>query len=101
MVTGAGVSAGAAGASDGVSALPCKTDTFPVSAGIEISNAEIMNNAAAAIVTFERTEAVPRGEKAVLETLLVNKAPASVLPGCNSTEPINTIQAIKNKAYKI
>ncbi len=81
--------------------MPCKTDTLPVNAGIEINKAEIIKIAAATIVTFDKTDAVPRGENAVLETLLVNKAPASVLPGCRSTEPTKTIHAIKNNAYKI
>lgn len=76
------VSAGtSAGASTGASALLCNTETFPLRAGIEINRAETMKTAAATIVTFDKTEAVPRGEKAELETLLVNKAPASVLPG--------------------
>jgi hypothetical protein len=87
--------------SAGVSLVLCKTETFPLKAGIEIIKAEIMNIAAAVIVTFERTEAVPRGENAVLETLLVNKAPASVLPGCSKTEPTKTMHEIKNNAYKI
>jgi hypothetical protein len=54
---------------------------FPVNAGIEIKRAVSMNTTAAAIVSFERTDAVPRGPNAALDTLLVNKAPASVLPG--------------------
>ena len=92
---GAVTSAGAS------SALPCKTETLPLKAGIDIISAEIMNKAAAPIVNFESTDAVPRGEKAVLETLLVNNAPASVLPGCSKTEPISTTHDIKNKAYKM
>ena len=70
-----------AGASAGVSGLPVKTETFPVSAGIASNNADNINIVAALIVTFERTVAVPRGLIAELDTLLVNKAPASVLPG--------------------
>jgi len=84
-----------------VSALvPCKTETLPLNAGIEISKAESMNTVAAAIVSFESTEAVPRGPNAALETLLVNRAPASVLPGCRSTAPIKTMQDMKKSAYK-
>jgi len=97
--TSPGTSAGAvAGVS---SALPCKTDIFPLKAGIEISRADSINTAAAVIVIRDSTEAVPRGEKAELETLLVNNAPASVLPGCSKTEPINVTHAAKNKTYKM
>ena len=67
--------------STGISSAPDKTDTPPLSAGIEISNALIIKTIAAAIVSFDRTDAVPRGPKAALDTLLVNNAPASVLPG--------------------
>ena len=95
-----------AGTSDGTSAgvssaALCKTDTFPLRAGIEISKAETIKTAAATIVILDSTEAVPRGEKAELETLLVNNAPASVLPGCSKTEPISVTQAVKNNAYKM
>ncbi len=94
-----GASAGiVAGAS---SALPDNTDPVPLSAGIEISNADTMKTAAAAIVIRESTEAEPRGANAELETLLVNKAPASVLPGCSKTDPIRAMQAPKNNAYKM
>ncbi len=81
--------------------LPESTETFPLSAGIEIIRAESMNMTAAPIVNFARTDAVPRGAKAVLDTLLVNKAPASVFPGCSRTEPINTTQDVKNRAYRM
>ncbi len=95
----AGTSAGAvAGAS---STLPGRTDAVPLRAGIDISNADTINSAAAAIVIRDKTEAEPRGAKAELETLLVNKAPASVLPGCNRTEPIKVMQAAKNRKYKM
>lgn len=50
------------------------------------------------MVSFDKTEAVPRGPNAELETLLVNNAPASVLPGCSSTVAINTKHEIKNNA---
>ena len=40
-----------------------------------------MNAAAAPIVIFARRLAVPRGPKAVLDTLLEKSAPASALPG--------------------
>jgi len=70
------------------------------SAGIEINSALIMKTIAAAIVSFDRTDAVPRGPNAALETLLVNKAPASVLPGCRSTAVTSTKQATKKIVYK-
>ena len=64
------------------------------------ASADSINTIAAAIVIFESTDAVPRGPNAALETLLVNKAPASVLPGCSNTAPISTMHEIKNNAYK-
>ncbi len=70
-----------AGASEGVSGLLFKTEIFPVNAGIASNKADNINIVAAPIVTFDNTVAVPRGLSAELETLLVNKAPASVLPG--------------------
>lgn len=59
-----------------------------------------MNITAAAIVNLDKTEAVPRGPNAALETLLVNKAPASVLPGCSNTAAISTMHETKNSVYK-
>jgi hypothetical protein len=53
------------------------------------------------MVIFESTVCVPRGLKAVLEILLVKSAPASVLPGCSSTEATSTMQDKKNIAYKM
>jgi hypothetical protein len=44
------------------------------------------------MVIFDKTEAVPRGANAALEILLVNNAPASVLPGCSNTTAISTMQ---------
>ncbi len=77
-----------------------KTDTFPVKAGIDNNRADTINNPAAVIVTFDKIVAVPRGASAELETLLVNKAPASVLPGCSKTAAISTMQERKKTAYK-
>ncbi len=91
----AGVGVASAGAS---SAMPESTEASPLNAGIDIISAEIMNTIAAPMVNLPSTEAVPRGAKAVLETLLVNKAPASVLPGCSNTEPMSSTQEVKNKA---
>ena len=97
------VSCSAAGASAGasvVTSLPLRTEMLPVSAGIERNRADIMNMIAATIVILDKTEAVPRGPNAALETLLVNNAPASVLPGCRSTAAISTIHETKNIVYK-
>jgi len=85
----------------GSSGFDERTDTFPVRAGIESIRAVTMNDVAATIVTFDKTVAVPRGAKAELETLLVNKAPASVLPGCNKTAAIKIRHERKNKPYRM
>jgi hypothetical protein len=76
------------------------TETPPLNAGIEIIRADIIKTTAAAIVILERTVAVPRGPKALLFTLLVNRAPASVLPGCSKTAPTSTMQERKNNVYR-
>jgi hypothetical protein len=89
-----------AGASAGISSAELRTEILPLRAGIEISNAENMNKIAAAMVSFESTEAVPRGPNAALETLLVNNAPASVLPGCNNTAAMSTTHETKKTVYK-
>jgi len=82
--------------SAGVSPVVLSTDILPVNAGMAINNADIINTAAATIVIFDKTVAVPRGANAELDTLLVNNAPASVLPGCSSTDPTSTMQERKN-----
>jgi hypothetical protein len=89
-----------AGASAGVSAAVLSTETPPLKAGSEIIKAEIINTTAATIVIFERTVAVPRGPNALLETLLVNSAPASVFPGYSKTAPTRTMHEAKNNVYK-
>jgi hypothetical protein len=89
-----------AGASAGASGLLLKTDTFPVRAGIASRRADSINIAAAPIVIFDKTVAVPRGANAELDTLLVKRAPASVLPGCSRTAATRTMQERKNTAYK-
>ncbi len=80
------------------SGLAFKTETFPCKAGIEMNSADSIKRVAAAIVIFDKTVAVPRGPKAELEILLVKSAPASVFPGCNSTETMSAKQEIKNIA---
>jgi len=91
-------SAGATGSDE--SPVVCKTEIFPVKAGIESKSAESIKTVAAMIVNLDKTLAAPRGVNAVLETLLVKSAPASVLPGCKRTAAINTIQETKNNPYK-
>jgi len=105
VVFAGSVNCSAAGASAGagasvVSSAPLSTEIFPVNAGIEISSAEIMNMIAATMVSLESTEAVPRGPNAALDTLLVNKAPASVLPGCSNTAAMSTMHERKKIVYK-
>ena len=63
------------------SGLLDKTETPPFNAGIESIKAESIKTVAAMIVVFDKTVAVPREPKALLEMLLVNNAPASVFPG--------------------
>ncbi len=85
----------------GASGLLLSTETLPVKAGIASSRADNINVDAAVIVTFDNTVAVPRGAKAELETLLVNNAPASVLPGCSKTAATRTRHERKKIPYKI
>jgi hypothetical protein len=47
-----------------------------------------MNAAAAPIVIFASRLAVPRGPKAVLESVFEKSAPASALPGCSKITTI-------------
>jgi hypothetical protein len=89
-----------AGASAGVAGAELSTDVPPLKDGREINSAEIMNMTAAAIVIFDKTVAVPRGPNALLLTLLVKSAPASVLPGCSKTAPTRTMHDAKNNVYK-
>lgn len=77
-----------------------RTETLPFNAGIARNSADNINVDAATIVTLDRTVAVPRGLKAELETLLVNRAPASVLPGCSNTAATRTMHERKNIPYK-
>jgi hypothetical protein len=76
------------------------TERDPVIAGCESINAISMKATAAPIVILARMLAVPRGPNAVLETLLLNIAPASDLPGCKSTTTTSTTQARIKKPYK-
>jgi hypothetical protein len=92
--TGVGVVTGASATPD------CKTELVPASHGSESISAISMNAAAAPIVIFASKLAVPRGPNAVLETELVNNAPASALPGCSNMTRIRTTHARMNNPYK-
>jgi hypothetical protein len=90
-----------AGTSAGASGLAESTETLPVIAGIEIRRAERKKIVAAPIVNFDNIVAVPRGPNAALDILLVNRAPASVLPGCSNTAATRTTQEAKKIVYKM
>lgn len=77
------------------------TDRAPCNDGSASTKAINMNAAAAPIVIFANRLAVPRGPKAVLESVLENKAPASALPGCSRITTIKTKQARINRPYKM
>ena len=74
---GAGLGVAAGALSD------CKTDREPVRIGKPSASAININATAAPIVIFANKLAVPRGPKAVLDSVLENNAPASALPGCS------------------
>ena len=75
----------AAGDGDGSGACSgtpdCNTERVPVMIGNDRIKANNMNPIAAPIVIFDNSVCVPLGPKAVLETELENRAPASALPG--------------------
>ncbi len=71
-----------------------RTERVPENSGSESTRDSTKNIIVAPMVILASSVCVPRGPKAVLETELVNSAPASALPGCNNTETINTKQAI-------
>ena len=93
--TGVGEETGTSGTPD------CKTELVPVIDGSESVSAISMKAAAATIVIFASNVCVPRGPNAVLETELVNNAPASALPGCSNITRTRTIQARINNPYKV
>ena len=85
----------------GASVTPdCKTELVPESHGSESISAISMKAAAAPIVILASNVCVPRGPNAVLETELVNSAPASALPGCSNMTRIRTTHARINNPYK-
>ena len=65
----------------GSGADDCNTERVPVTPGRDSVSAISMKAAAAPMVTFDKILAVPRGPKAVLETLLEKRSPAPDLPG--------------------
>lgn len=78
-----------------------KTELDPVTPGNDKVKAISMNAIAAPIVILAKMFCVPRGPNAVLETLLVNKAPASALPGCSRITTTSTKQASMNNVNKM
>jgi len=87
---GVGLDCGASGTPD------CSTELVPLIAGNDSIKAISMNAAAAPMVIFAKRVCVPRGPNAVLETELVNNAPASALPGCSKITRIRMTQARMN-----
>ena len=79
----------------------CKTERVPVTPGNESVKAINMNAAAAPIVIFASTLAVPRGPNAALDTPPEKRSPALDLPGCNNTATTSTIHASMNRLYKM
>jgi hypothetical protein len=107
-VTGTDVAAGegsgvvAVGTGTGVlsGVVDCSTEREPFSDGSARIKAISMKAAAAPIVILARMLAVPRGPKAVLETLLEKSAPASDFPGCRRIVTTKTMHERINSPYK-
>ena len=98
---GATLAAGeAAGVGVPSASVDCNTEREPVTPGNESVSAISINAAAAPMVIFERMLAVPRGPKAVLETLLEKRSPAPDLPGCSKITTTSTMHARINIPYK-
>jgi hypothetical protein len=69
--------------------------------GSESIRAISMKAAAAPIVIFDKTLAVPRGPNAVLDTLLEKRSPAPDFPGCRRITTISTTHASMNNPYNV
>jgi hypothetical protein len=96
---GSGVAVGTGtGVLSGV--VDCSTEREPFSDGSARIKAISMKAAAAPIVILARMLAVPRGPKAVLETLLEKSAPASDFPGCRRIVTTKTMHERINSPYK-
>ncbi|HLO00676.1 MAG TPA: hypothetical protein VK208_19615 [Pyrinomonadaceae bacterium] len=93
--------ASAAGVGVASGAVDCKTERDPVTPGSESMSANNMKAAAPPMVIFDKMLAVPRGPKAVLETLLENRSPAPDLPGCRRITTTSTMHAKINSPYKV
>jgi hypothetical protein len=96
LAAGVGVATGA-----GCSLVESITELAPRKPGTASNRAVNIKAEAAPMVIFDKIVCVPRAPKAVVETELAKSAPASALPGCNSTDTINTTQDSRNKANKI
>ncbi len=81
--------------------VDCKTERVPVIPGNESVSAISMKAAAAPIVIFASTLAVPRGPNAALETPPENKSPVPDLPGCNKITTISTTHDSMNNPYRV
>ena len=100
-VVGAAVAAGeACGDAVGLAVVLWMTERCPDNEGNARIRAISIKAAAAPMVILASKVCVPRGPKAVLETLLEKSAPASAFPGCKSTTIISTMQARMKKPYK-
>jgi len=105
-VTGADVAAGEGCCTgDGVgtgalSGVDCSTEREPFSDGSASISAMSINAMAAPIVILARMLAVPRGPKAVLETLMEKRAPASEFPSCKRIVTTSTMHDRINSPYK-
>ena len=104
----AGVAAGvsvadgdATGVAVASSSVDCKTERVPVMPGRESVKAISINDAAATMVTFANTLAVPRGPNAALDTPPEKRSPALDLPGCNSTTTTSTTHDSMNSPYRM
>ena len=84
------------GVATGALSDPDNTEREPVRSGRPSASAININAAAAPIVIFASRLAVPRGPKAVLESVLEKSAPASALPGCSNTTTIKIRHAKTN-----
>jgi hypothetical protein len=103
-VVGATLATGeAAGTGVGVASasVDCRTEYEPATPGKDSVSAISMNAAAAPIVIFDRMLAVPRGPKAVLETLPEKRSPAPDLPGCSKITTTSTMHDKINIPYKV
>ena len=79
-----------------MSGVDSRIEREPVMIGRLSVRAISMKAAAAPIVIFANRLAVPRGPKAVLETVFEKSAPASALPGCRRITTTRIMHARMN-----